>query len=241
MKKYTSQLSILVIGFLLATATSYLSAWSGPTSQIVNGVPNGNVPAPINVSNSSQVKQGTLGLGGLSVFGVGQVSTTTYTLPSNLAFGVNGKVGATEYCDKDGQNCSTGPDEKIICSGWNYSTQGGWSGRCFVKDECISITTKATTTRDDFDGCIGVPTTISAEGGAVAFGIVQYDQKALISGTTYQNLNYTDDTCDFGGFHQYRYTGWVGDTVNGGVNPWGASYATYDGLYASAVYFCPRQ
>ncbi|MDZ4226934.1 MAG: hypothetical protein U1D26_00480, partial [Patescibacteria group bacterium] len=42
-----------------------VSAWTGPTAS----PPNGNVPAPVNVGTTDQVKNASLGLNGLAVFG----------------------------------------------------------------------------------------------------------------------------------------------------------------------------
>jgi hypothetical protein len=66
---------------------------------------------PINVSITPQWKQGALQVGALtSILGIRITnSDENYVLPSDsnrsLALGVNGRVGATEYCDKDGNNC----------------------------------------------------------------------------------------------------------------------------------------
>src|SRR3989344_4451757 len=56
---------------------------------------------PVNVSNSIQLKYGGLGILGRALVGNG----TFYALPDNLAFGANGRIGATEYCDTSGENC----------------------------------------------------------------------------------------------------------------------------------------
>lgn len=80
MKYSLQKLSFLIIGIFIAVGTSYLNAWTGPTQT----APNGNVDAPVNLSALSQVK-----LGGLSV-------------ASLLA---TGGVGASQYCDVNGQNC----------------------------------------------------------------------------------------------------------------------------------------
>ncbi|MES2409081.1 MAG: hypothetical protein V4509_02130, partial [Patescibacteria group bacterium] len=70
--------------------------------------PNGNTPAPINVSALAQDKLGVLTVGGLGVFGPTLITSTAgYVLPTSLSLGVNGKVGATAYCDEKGNNCVT--------------------------------------------------------------------------------------------------------------------------------------
>jgi len=63
MKQYITKLSILAIGFLLATVTSYLSAWTGAPA---GTPPANNTPAPINVGDSDQVKIGNIQANALS-------------------------------------------------------------------------------------------------------------------------------------------------------------------------------
>lgn len=89
----------LALGFVGAAG-----AWTGNSQE----PPLGNSPAPLNVSSFAQSKQGSLGVGGLGVFGKAFVSAATgYTIPAGVDFGVNGTVGATRYCDQDGLNCFT--------------------------------------------------------------------------------------------------------------------------------------
>jgi hypothetical protein len=67
------------------------------------------------VGNIAQDKVGVLTLGGLGVFGSALITSSAgYTLPSSLQLGVNGKIGAKQYCDEKGNNC--------------VSTLGGTSG-----------------------------------------------------------------------------------------------------------------
>ena len=61
---------------------------------------------PINVSIRPQFKTGPLTVGSLtSLLGLRVTADSPYALAPNLLLGVNGRVGATEYCDKDGANC----------------------------------------------------------------------------------------------------------------------------------------
>jgi hypothetical protein len=97
-----SLLKRLVVAALALGAVAYAGAWSGPTQP----PPGGNAAAPVNVSASAQSKQGTLGVGGLGVFGRAFVAAAGgYALPGNLALGVAGNVGADAYCDRSGLNC----------------------------------------------------------------------------------------------------------------------------------------
>jgi hypothetical protein len=94
-------LAALALGFVAAAG-----AWQGPTQP----APQGNVPAPVNVGGLAQSKAGTLGVGGLGVFGRGFVSGASgFNLADSLTFGVDGKVGARAYCDINGQNCVATP------------------------------------------------------------------------------------------------------------------------------------
>ncbi|MES2409083.1 MAG: hypothetical protein V4509_02140 [Patescibacteria group bacterium] len=127
------------IGLIIGSVSFSYAAWTAPTDT----PPNGNVAAPINVSNLAQDKAGVLTTGGLGVFGSELITTTAgYTLPSNLNLGVNGYVGAKGYCDEKGKNCvttlggssggvSTSGGAPIICGGWDvkYGTSSpinGW-------------------------------------------------------------------------------------------------------------------
>ncbi len=95
--------TIIVLVFVTATA---LYAWTGPTAT----APSGNTSAPINVSSSMQDKSGIIRTIGFKSFGqvaIATSTTDTYALPISLLLGVNGKVGASEYCDQSGNNCTS--------------------------------------------------------------------------------------------------------------------------------------
>jgi hypothetical protein len=93
---------LLAAALLLGLAAG-AGAWQGP----MQAPPSGNAAAPLNVGSRAQSKTGTLGVGGLGVFGKGFFASGSYSLPANLQLGVNGAVGATAYCDAQGQNCVT--------------------------------------------------------------------------------------------------------------------------------------
>ncbi len=105
MKKYSTYLSTLVASIILFAGVPMLYAWTAPAAT----PPLQNAPAPITVSNSNQNKIGALGLGGLAVFGKSLLTETNdYSLPSSkpsMLLGVNGAIGAKEYCDENGTNC----------------------------------------------------------------------------------------------------------------------------------------
>lgn len=119
--------SVLMLGAVLVAG-----AW---TSAPLNP-PANNVAAPINVGNVFQIKEGGLQLRGLFVEGKGVFSTSTYSIPSNTTFAVNGAVSANSYCDVNGQNCKSAADiasavtgsnggDKIICGGWDTKYGAG--------------------------------------------------------------------------------------------------------------------
>jgi hypothetical protein len=97
----------IILALILTLGMSYVMAWTGPTST----PPDGNTPTPVNVGATDQVKNGGLGLDALSVFGSGYISGVfgigDTTPDTGLKLDVEGKVGATEYCDNNGANCKT--------------------------------------------------------------------------------------------------------------------------------------
>jgi hypothetical protein len=110
MKKITTQLGSIIASLILFSSVPLLYAWTSPSATVPP--PEGNVAAPINISNASQNKLGALGLGGLAVFGKSLLTETNgYALPSatkpSMLLGVNGAIGAKEYCDEKGMNCVT--------------------------------------------------------------------------------------------------------------------------------------
>ncbi len=123
------------VGLIIGSVSLTYATWSAPTAT----PPNGNTPAPINVSSLAQDKLGVLTVGGLGVFGPTLITSSGgYTLPSTLQLGVNGKVGATAYCDQNGNNCvstlgggsyvnnttSGSSGKAIVCGGWDEKYPG---------------------------------------------------------------------------------------------------------------------
>jgi hypothetical protein len=76
----------LLIASVILTTASVLSAWTGPTAT----PPGGNVPAPINVGTTDQVKDASLGLNGLAVFGNAMLSGTGLYLNFGSTAGSSG-------------------------------------------------------------------------------------------------------------------------------------------------------
>ncbi|MBU3668640.1 MAG: hypothetical protein FGM57_01585 [Candidatus Taylorbacteria bacterium] len=114
-------ISFSIIVLLVLITASHVAAQASSWKPAPSNPPSNNAPAPINVGSDTQAKDGTLGLGGLAVFGRALFSgSKTYTLPAKTTHptfmvGVNGDVGAKRYCDQYGGNCVeslTGP--KVI-------------------------------------------------------------------------------------------------------------------------------
>ncbi len=134
-KQITSIAAILLVAFgINIVYTNAASTWKPAPAN----PPSNNVQPPVNVSNVSQAKDGVLGVGGLAVFGssvftgIGTFSKdTTYTAPAgktNFLLGVNGAVGAAEYCDQFGTNCVTtlgGPGVNTVTSNASSVSSGG--------------------------------------------------------------------------------------------------------------------
>jgi len=108
LKPFTKNNILSVVSSLILFASvPVVLAWTAPTAT----PPNANVPAPVNVGLNYQIKQGKLGLFGndtaLRVSKVDSYTPTNVPLLSTLLVGVNGKVGAAQYCDERGENCTT--------------------------------------------------------------------------------------------------------------------------------------
>lgn len=127
MKYLTESIKILVIMALVVVGVGFVQAWTGPTAT----PPNGNTPAPINVSDVTQEKMGIFGSHGFFSLGTGWFSTSTRASwpPANLTLGINGTVGAKQYCDDNGLNCKT-----ITELGGSSTTTPPSAGSCSASD-----------------------------------------------------------------------------------------------------------
>jgi hypothetical protein len=166
--KFTKQLLLaaLALGFVAAAG-----AWQGPTQP----APQGNVPAPVNVGKAAQSKEGTLGVGGLGVFGRGFFSTgAAYALPANLQLGVNGAVGASQYCDETGTRCIT-VDEIMGLVDTDTDTDTDTNGRITCPaGAAFQSTVEA---RPKFDGSrIAIPSHCATDEGCVIKQVI-YNKK----------------------------------------------------------------
>ncbi len=109
MKKLLLETVKLVITLcFVVLSVGMVHAWTEPTAT----PPTGNVAGPVNVSAAEQKKLGILGSNGFFSFGSAWISTSTRpawppTGANQLLLAVNGKVGATEYCNVTGEICHT--------------------------------------------------------------------------------------------------------------------------------------
>jgi hypothetical protein len=117
----------IILQVCVAAATlgfvAVAGAWQGPAQQ----PPAGNVAAPVNLSGVAQSKQGTLGVGGLGVFGRAFVSrNASYMAPRNVQVGIDGLVSALGYCDGAGQNCVSSLGRPVTASSTTATSSIAW-------------------------------------------------------------------------------------------------------------------
>lgn len=98
-------LSVVITVFAVGMVV-FAAPWADPTAT----PPGNNAAEPINVSDNGQAKSGGLLLntGGASVGLIvqnGSMGIGDTTPDADLKLDVEGKVGATEYCDQNGENC----------------------------------------------------------------------------------------------------------------------------------------
>ncbi len=132
MKTFSHNIKLLVLALVVGLSVSYAFAWTGPTLT----PPNGDVPSPINVGASTQTKSGPLKVGGMRSFLPAYINydssvdlSSKGTAFQTLSLAINGKIGATAYCDQDGNNCSgsSGAPSGEVAA-FNLSTcPSGWS------------------------------------------------------------------------------------------------------------------
>ena len=115
---FSTVLSIVITVFAVGMVV-HAAPWADPTAT----PPGNNAAEPINISNSGQAKSGGLMLNtGGALIGLivqnGSMGIGDVTPDAGLKLDVEGKVGATEYCDQNGNNCraATGGGGVLTCS-----------------------------------------------------------------------------------------------------------------------------
>lgn len=112
MKPSLTTLKTLLLALLLAVGVSYASAAYSPAPASPPTCTDLTIPGcnpPINVSTITQSKAGRLDvantLSAINGIFTGKVGIGDVTPDGTLKLDVEGKVGATEYCDQNGANC----------------------------------------------------------------------------------------------------------------------------------------
>jgi|GEM_PF-4550535 len=122
--------SILFVSFVGLLLASGLDAWVGPT----NTPPQGNVAAPINVGTTSQIKDGTIGVEGLAVFGTAYIQTklgvgilspvVSIQTPGSIKIGDGGEVCQSVTAGAQRYNSTTRQMEFCDGSSWRSVSSG---------------------------------------------------------------------------------------------------------------------
>src|SRR6266851_994608 len=90
----------LVVGLILSAVVAF--AWTGPTAS----PPSNNVAAPINVGSTAQVKNGSLGVSDLAVFGNTLLQASAYlnwgTTAGTNGYGIRDNAGTLEFKNSGG-------------------------------------------------------------------------------------------------------------------------------------------
>lgn len=112
--------SFLVVGVALGFASILSAAWTGP----ISAPPDGNVSSPVNVGGFSQIKEGSLGVNALAVFGNQILSGTDLYLnfgatAAASGYGFRDNGGVMEFKDSDGtwtafKNLSDGIGDETV-------------------------------------------------------------------------------------------------------------------------------
>lgn len=136
-----------VSAIILFAGTTAVLAWTAPGAN----PPDGNAPAPINVSGNGQIKNGFLGLygkndgNGTNVGLAISKNDTGYLLNNNLSLGVRGKIGADWYCDSNGENCIDIRTIKAsITTINNHITNNATTTGCVTTQQTYTVNTAAT-------------------------------------------------------------------------------------------------
>lgn len=129
-------IAIVLSGLAVLFLAGIVFSWTGPTGS----PPNSNVAAPVNVGSTDQVKSGSLGVGGLAVFGNSLLQAASYlnwgSTSGSDGYGIRDNSGMLEYKNSGGTWQSL---QAIIFAlgGWNPPsgvTIQGLSGRNYFRD-----------------------------------------------------------------------------------------------------------
>lgn len=125
--KYYAQVKVLVIALLFTAGLSFVSAWTGPTAT----PPGNNVPAPINVGTSAQVKNGDLSVNNFLSTGNAQVTgnfEANTLLPGGMAYD---GAGCSNYANGTLARSADGVGTTLSCR------NGTWRGTHFYSQSTL--------------------------------------------------------------------------------------------------------
>ena len=91
------------VAFGTMCSSLIVSAWTGPSST----APNGNVSAPLNVGSTAQVKNGSLGVNSLAIYGDAILAGTNLylnfgTTAGSAGYGIRDNAGTLEFKNTGG-------------------------------------------------------------------------------------------------------------------------------------------
>jgi hypothetical protein len=122
--------SIIASFSLIFFSVSVASAWTGPSASF----PNGNVAAPLNVGTVSQIKNGTIGVNGISVFGNsllygsgsgGNAYLNFGTTAGSSGYGIYDNAGTLQFKNSGGSWQSLQSIISTLCGGGSCSGESG--------------------------------------------------------------------------------------------------------------------
>lgn len=209
MKNIIQSLKVIILGLILALGLSYAFAWTAPTAS----PPGGNVSAPVNVSNVSQIKTGNMSflssldspLGYFGKIGIGTVVPNAkltlqngdILLKQNVAIGTTGvnNIGfAIDTGASTGAAASIGIFKEAVNSASSLVFKN-WNGASTVETVKIASNGNLTATGVicDSTGCIGGGG--GGGGGSIPNGYVEeYENSGEDVRTPIPFVN--SDTCD---------------------------------------------
>ena len=134
---FSTALSIVITVFAVGMVV-HAAPWADPTAT----PPGNNAAEPINISNSGQAKSGGLMVNtGGALIGLivqnGSMGIGDVTPDAGLKLDVEGKVGATEYCDQNGENCRTLTDTGMTHLG-NFNAGVAIAGSSVINTTCTA-------------------------------------------------------------------------------------------------------
>ncbi len=199
------------IGFLLFAGVAF--SWTGPSA----AAPSGNVAAPVNVGTTNQVKDASLGVNGLAVFGNSILQASSYlnwgTTSGSSGYGIRDNAGTLEFKNSGGSWASIQSTVSTLCGG-TCGSQWATSGSAIYYIGQVGVGVDPSTTQDN--------NALQVKSSGRNFAIFS---------------NYVDTTLRIGGETGSNNITLKTDTESQGIRlqPAAASYGTLAGLTVSGV------